>query len=210
MRNLNNIKTLITGSVFGALVLVGAALGVNAQNPVEEQREWQRAQVRAQREEQECLRTRSPRECRQAANAARRAEQERMEYQQTLRSSYNRRDSGFGRNQFRVGNYTVDQRGAELLRTAVRNGYSQGYRQGQMDRQYRRGFNYGDDSLYRSGTYGYQSYVARTQYQNYFQQGYQRGYEDGYNSTSRYGTRSGSGFNILGNVLNTILNIRDY
>lgn len=203
---------MLNSAIFGALVLVGAALGINAQNPVEEQREWARAQVRAQREQQDCLRTRSARECRQAANAARRAEQERMEYQQSLRSSYNRNDSRFGRNagQFRVGNYTVDQRGAELLRTAVRNGYSQGYRQGQMDRQSRRGFNYGGNSLYRSGTYGYQSYVQRNQYQQYFQQGFQRGYEDGYNSTSRYGSRSGSGFNILGNVLNTILNIRDY
>ena len=94
---------------------------------------------------------------------------------------------------------------APSLRTAVQNGYSQGYRQGQLDRQYRRSSNYNGSDLYRSGTFGYQSYVARNQYQHYFQQGFQRGYEDGYNSTFRYGTRSGNGFNILGNVLNTIL-----
>ena len=95
-----------------------------------------------------------------------------------------------------------------MLRSAVNRGYQQGYAEGQRDRRYGRGDdNDRDSSMYRSGTYGYQSYVARDQYQYYFQQGFQRGYEDGYNSTNRYGYRSGSSFNILGNVLNTILNL---
>jgi hypothetical protein len=103
--------------------------------------------------------------------------------------------------------YNTDYRGYELLRQAVNSGYSQGYRQGELDRRYGRGYNYYGNSIYSSGVYGYQSYVARDQYQYYFQQGFQRGYEDGYNNTLRYGYRSGSSFNILGNILGTILNL---
>jgi hypothetical protein len=104
--------------------------------------------------------------------------------------------------------YETDNRGAELLRQAVKSGYSQGYTQGRQDRSRGRSMNYNGNDLYSSGTYGYESYVARDQYQHYFQQGFERGYQDGYNSTSRYGTRSGNTFNILGSVLNTILNLR--
>src|ERR1041384_4642545 len=78
--------------------------------------------------------------------------------------------------------YQTDNRGAELLRQAVNQGYQQGYRAGQNDRNYRRGANYGGSSVYRSGNYGYQSYVDSNQYRYYFQQGFQRGYQDGYNS----------------------------
>lgn len=106
--------------------------------------------------------------------------------------------------------YQTDYRGAELLRQAVRDGYSQGYRQGQLDRRSRRNGGYYGSNVYRSGTYGYQAYVDRGQYQYYFQQGFQRGYQDGYNSQSRYGSRSGNGMNILGSILGSILNIREF
>ena len=108
------------------------------------------------------------------------------------------------------GYYQTDYRGAELLRRAVNAGYQQGYRQGQMDRQYRRSGGYYGSNIYRSGSYGYQSHVARDQYQYYFQQGFQRGYEDGYNSQMRYGYRSGGVVNIIGSILGSILNIREY
>src|SRR5215213_1538941 len=101
--------------------------------------------------------------------------------------------------------YQTDSRGAELLRQAVNQGYNQGYQQGRRDAQYNRGGNYYGNNMYRSGTYGYQSYVDRNQYQYYFQQGFQRGYEDGFNNQNRYGYRTNSGFNILGNILNGIL-----
>ena len=65
--------------------------------------------------------------------------------------------------------YQTDNRGAELLRQAVNQGYQQGYRAGQSDRGYRRGANYGASSIYRSGNYGYQSYVDSSQYGYYFQ-----------------------------------------
>jgi flagellar biosynthesis/type III secretory pathway protein FliH len=106
--------------------------------------------------------------------------------------------------------YQTDYRGAELLRQAVNQGYAQGYRQGQLDRRYGRGGNYYGSTIYRSGTYGYQSYVDRGQYQYYFQQGFQRGYQDGYYSQSRYGYYSGGKWSILANVLGSILNIQQY
>jgi hypothetical protein len=127
-------------------------------------------------------------------------------YNNTYNNGYNT-----GRTVYRVYNngsyYSVDNRGAELLRQAVRNGYRQGYQQGQWDRTHSRSYNYTDDRYYRNGNYGYQSYVQRNQYQYYFREGYERGYEDGYNSTYRYGIRSSNGFDILGGVLNTILNM---
>ena len=217
MRDLKNIKTLVLGSVFGALVLVGTSLTAMGQSTSEEYREWQRAQQRAQREYQQYLKTRRSGDYRDWQDAQRRAQQEYAEYQQSIRyggnTRYNPNPWNNRNNRYRVyrngSYYSTDARGAELLRTAVRNGYSQGYRQGQLDRQYRRRYNYSGQSMYRSGTYGYQSYVARNQYQYYFQQGFQRGYEDGFNSTFRYGVRSGNGFNILGGVLNTILNLVD-
>lgn len=106
--------------------------------------------------------------------------------------------------------YQTDYRGAELLRQAVRDGYREGYRQGQTDRRYRRSGGYYGSDNYRRGTYGYEPYVDRGQYQYYFQQGFQRGYDDGYNSQSRYGYRSGSSMNILGSILGAILNMREF
>lgn len=101
--------------------------------------------------------------------------------------------------------YQTDSRGAELLRQAVNSGYQQGYNQGQNDRRYNRGGDYYGNNVYRNGTYGYQSYVDRSQYQYYFQQGFQRGYQDGLNSQTQYGYRSNNSVNILGTILNSIL-----
>lgn len=106
--------------------------------------------------------------------------------------------------------YNTDQRGADLLRQAVNAGYQQGVQAGQNDRSSRRRLNWGGSNVYRTGTYGYQSYVDRSQYQYYFQQGFQRGYQDGYNSRYQYGTNNGGSLNILGSILGTILNIRSY
>jgi len=102
--------------------------------------------------------------------------------------------------------YNVDSRGYNLLREAVNRGYQQGFRAGMRDRRFGR-YSYNNDSIYMSGSFGYNSYVARNQYQYYFQQGFQRGYEDGYYGRTQYGYRTGSTANILGGVLNTILNI---
>ena len=106
--------------------------------------------------------------------------------------------------------YNTDQRGADLLRHAINEGYRQGMVAGRADRNSRRGMNWGGSSIYRSGTYGYQSFVDRGTYQYYFQQGFQRGYQDGYNSRYQYGSNSGGGLNILGSVLGAILNLQQY
>jgi len=211
-------KKAIIGTIMGAFVLVGATLVALGQNTTQEYRDWQRAQAESQMRYQDYLRTRSNRDYREWQDAQRRAQQQYLEYQRAsnrYNNGYNNNNyynSGYNnRRSYRIyrdgSYYMTDSRGAELLRQAVRNGYTQGYRQGQLDRRYGRGFNYYGDDQYRSGTFGYQSYVDRGQYQYYFQQGFQRGYEDGFNSTTRYGYRTGTTLNILGSVLNTILNI---
>jgi hypothetical protein len=106
--------------------------------------------------------------------------------------------------------YQVDQRGYDLIRSAVNSGYQQGYQAGADDRRFGRRSYYQGSPYYRSGTYGYQSYVAQNQYQYYFRQGFLRGYQDGYNDQSRYGYRSGGTLNIIGTILNGILNARSF
>jgi len=106
--------------------------------------------------------------------------------------------------------YNTDQRGANLLRQAVQEGYRQGLQAGRSDRNRRAGLNWGGSSIYRSGSYGYQSYVERSQYQYYFRQGFERGYQDGYNSRYQYGTNNNGVANILGSILGSILNVQRY
>ena len=210
------LKNALVGSALGLFVFLGAAGTASAQNRNEEYREWQAAQRRAQEEYRDYQRTRSRGDYRDWQQAQRVAQQEYLEYQQSMRggnrynrgyNTYNNRNTGYYR-VYRDGRYyQTDSRGAELLRLAVNRGYQQGFQQGQADSRYGRGSNYYGNQVYRSGNYGYQSYVDQNQYQYYFQQGFQRGYEDGFNNQYRYGTRTGSGLNILGGILNTILQI---
>jgi len=206
-------RTLVVGG-FSFAMLVGVQ-AASAQNRNEEYREWQAAQRRAQEEQRDYQRTRSPRDYRDWQEAQRRAQREYAEYQRSSRYGNNYGNVNTGRRAgYRINRggtyYNVDQRQYQLLQSAVNQGYRQGYNAGVRDRRYNRGDNYySNDSVYRSGTYGYQSYVARDQYQYYFQQGFQRGYQDGINSTQRYGYRTNTGLNVLGNVLSSILQIVD-
>ena len=102
--------------------------------------------------------------------------------------------------------YNTDNRGADMLRQAANSGYQQGYQAGQYDRNNSRRSTWMSNDVYRTGTYGYQSGVDRSQYQYYFQQGFQRGYQDGYNSRNQYG----NGGSLLGAILGSILDIRTY
>ena len=206
-----SLKSTVIGSILGSFVLLGAVGSAGAQNYNDEYREWQQAQRRAQEEYRDYQRTRSRADYRDWQQAQRHAQQEYAEYQRSAGSN-NRYTNRNGASRFyrinRNGSYyQTDSRGAELLRQAVNSGYRQGFQQGQVDARYGRTGSYYGNNVYRSGTYGYQSYVDRSQYQYYFQQGFQRGYEDGFNNQYRYGTRSNSGINILGNILNGILNI---
>jgi len=206
-----SLKNTVVGSILTSFVLLGAVGLASAQNYNEEYREWQAAQRRAQEEYQDYLRTRSRADYRDWQQAQRMAQQEYSEYRRTAgyNNRYTNRMGGSrGYRIFRNGSYyETDSRGAELLRQAVNSGYRQGFQQGQLDARYGRGSNYYGNNMYRSGTFGYQSYVDRSQYQYYFQQGFQRGYEDGFNNQYRYGYRTNSGINILGTILNGILNI---
>jgi hypothetical protein len=206
-----SLKNTVIGSIVGSFLFLGAVGTANAQNYNEEYREWQQAQRRAQEEYQDYLRSRSRSDYRQWQEAQRRAQQEYAEYRSTARYNNRYTNRSGGSRYYRIyrdGNYyQTDNRGAELLRQAVNSGYRQGFQQGQLDARYGRTGSYYGNNVYRSGTYGYRSYVDRSQYQYYFQQGFQRGYEDGFNNQYRYGYRSNGGLNILGNILNGILNI---
>ena len=107
--------------------------------------------------------------------------------------------------------YETSQYGADLLRQAVRNGYEEGVRAGQADREDGYRFSYQDSLAFQDASYGYNSYnVDLSEYNYYFREGFRRGYEDGYYSRTRYGTYSNGVFNILGNILLGIFNAQNF
>lgn len=137
-----------------------------------------------------------------------RKQQQKIEKQQRKLDRQEQRYENMRYRVYRNGSYyNTDQRGAQLLQQAVNSGYQQGFRAGQYDASRRTRYGYNNQSVYRSGNYGYQSYVDQSQYRYYFQQGFQKGYEDGYYRRNQYGS---SGTNILGSILSTILNIQQY
>jgi flagellar biosynthesis/type III secretory pathway protein FliH len=138
-------------------------------------------------------------------------EQRRIEKQQRKAVREQQRYYRQQQRMYRVYNgYQTDERGVQILRDAINRGYQQGFYAGQTGRRNGYGFNYNNMSVYRSGTYGYNSYVNSNAYRYYFQQGFQRGYQDGYNSRYQYGYRTNNGLNILGSILSGILNISSY
>ncbi len=206
-----SLRNTVIGSILGSFLLLGAVGTASAQNYNEEYREWQEAQRRAQEEYRDYQRSRSRADYRDWQQAQRQAQREYAEYRRTAGRNNRMVNRAGGSRFYRVyrngSYYQTDSRGAELLRQAVNSGYQQGYRQGQLDAQYGRRTGYYNNNVYRSGVFGYQTYVDRSQYQYYFQQGFQRGYEDGFNNQFRYGYRTNNGLNILGTILNGILNI---
>jgi hypothetical protein len=107
--------------------------------------------------------------------------------------------------------YQTNQYGADLLRRAVNNGYEEGFRAGQADRQDGWGYNYQESGAYDDASFGYDGYyVDVDEYQYYFREGFRRGYEDGYYSRSQYGQYSNGSYSILGQILNVILNLQSY
>lgn len=187
-----NFKKIAGVSVLGLAVLAGATETTSAQN-----RGNNRQSNQIIKQQQKVAKQRA------------KLEQERLKLER--QRLQNQR---VAMNRYRVNRngryYNTDQRGAELLRQAVNAGYQQGFRAGQQDRSSRRNSSWNNSSVYRSGTYGYQSYVDRSQYQYYFQQGFQKGYQDGYNSRNQYGYSNNGSVNILGTILSQILNIQQY
>ena len=107
--------------------------------------------------------------------------------------------------------YTTNEYGVNMLRQAINNGYAEGIRAGQADRQDGQRFNPQDSYAYEDAMYGFDAYyVDPSEYQYYFREGFRRGYEDGYNGNYRYGSYSNGAFSILGNILLNIFNARSY
>lgn len=166
-----SIRKTLVASAIGLFGLMGS---VSAQNVNEEYRECLRAQRQMQEEYNDYARRGGRRNYRDWIQAQRYAHEECSEYQAAAqgynngRTVYNNGNGygwGYGRADRSQGNYRVrrsdggyyqtDQRGVEMLRQAVNASYQQGYRQGQMDRQYgRRGSSYGSDA-YSNGSYGH-------------------------------------------------------
>lgn len=179
---LYNLKKTVTVAAFAFVAILGTSEISNAQT-----RKIEKQQEKVIKQQQKVIK-----------------QQQKLEnQQQKLQASRYR--------VYRNGSwYQTDRRGADLLRQAVNAGYQQGFKAGQMDRRNRRASGYNNSSVYRSGNYGYQSYVDSRQYQYYFQQGFQRGYQDGFNSRSQYGTNNSGAVNILGSILQGILNIQQF
>jgi hypothetical protein len=215
-----NIKKLAAASAFSLVTMLGTSAIAMAQdhNRDRNDRRYDQDQQRKINQQQEKIN-------RERAKA----EQKRLKDEQKRLAEQNRRYPPVGPIQNWPGNYNgsvnnnnryriyrngryynTDNRGAELLKQAVKAGYQQGFRAGLNDRSNRRRSNWSNSNLYQTGSYGYQSYVDRGEYQYYFRQGFQRGYQDGYNSRYQYGHNNGGSPSILAAILGQILNIQTY
>jgi hypothetical protein len=102
----------------------------------------------------------------------------------------------------------TNQYGADVLRQAVNDGYQEGVRFGQADRQDGLAANYQNSPAYRDANYGYSGYyVDQSDYNYYFRQGFRRGYSDGYYSQSQYGSSFNGTSSILATLLSSILGL---
>lgn len=219
-----NLRNLLSVTGLGLAMVSGTAVMASAQNG--DQRDNRRQdQMEQLRQKRESELAKANQERIRAEQERARAEQERLRREQgsVVGGQWSDRNRGQGNNGWNNNNanngnrfriyrngsyYNTDRRGADLLRQAVNAGYQQGFQAGRNDRNSRRrGSSWSNSSVYRSGTFGYQSYVDRGQYQYYFQQGFQRGYQDGYNSRNQYGNNSGG---LLSSILDAILDVRRY
>jgi flagellar biosynthesis/type III secretory pathway protein FliH len=107
--------------------------------------------------------------------------------------------------------YQTNQYGAQLLRQAANDGYAEGIRAGQADRQDGWRQDYRNAFAYQDANYGYDGYyVSQRDYNYYFRQGFRRGYDDGYNQDYRYGRydQNNNTATLLQTVLGLILNLQ--
>jgi len=113
---------------------------------------------------------------------------------------------------YRGGNYYyTSQYGAQMLRDALNNGYEQGFRAGQADREDGWGYDYNDSYGYQDASFGYDNYyVGMDEYSYYFREGFQRGYDDGYYGRYQYGSYYGGKYQILGAIIQTVLGLSQF
>jgi hypothetical protein len=84
--------------------------------------------------------------------------------------------------------YETNEYGANMLRRAINDGYSEGYRAGQADREDRWASDYRSSYAYQDANYGYDGYyVNQAEYNYYFREGFNRGCQDGYSSFHELG-----------------------
>ncbi|HEX9106029.1 MAG TPA: hypothetical protein VF832_02345, partial [Longimicrobiales bacterium] len=145
-----------------------------------------------QEEARELARTREQRERLAAERARERAAATRAEYRYYRAGRY----------------YFTDRSGAFALRRAVRYGYREGYRAGDLDEGRGRPFDFRSNLLYRDADYGFLGYggvISLFDYSDYFREGFWRGYQDGYYHRTQYGYLFGGVPTVSGPVLSSIL-----
>ena len=104
--------------------------------------------------------------------------------------------------------YETNEYGANMLRQAINNGYSEGYFAGQADREDRWASDYRSSYAYQDANFGYDGYYGnQADYNYYFREGFNRGYHDGYYSRTQYGQYSNGSRSILGVFLSQILSL---
>ncbi len=214
-----NLKKLTTVAALSLVAFLGTATVANAQSKKEIKQQQKIARKQAKIDQQ-----------RARMQAQRQTQWERRNGQMVVRRSNNgttyytlQTDANIqppGRYRvYRDGRwYNTDNRGADILRQAVNEGYRQGFNAGRSDYRSDRTVSWSNSNVYRTGSYGYQTGVERSQYQYYFRQGFQRGYQDGtnsryqdgYNGDYQYGTYNNGTPSILGTILNQLLNIQSY
>ena len=95
-----------------------------------------------------------------------------------------------------------------MLRSALNNGYQEGYYAGRADREDGWRYNYQSSYGYMDGSYGYDNYfVPLDEYSYYFREGFRRGYEDGYYSRYSYGRYNNGKYALLGTLIGAILDL---
>jgi len=105
--------------------------------------------------------------------------------------------------------YEINEYGANMLRRAIRNGYAEGYRAGQADRQDRWRSDYQSSYAYQDANYGFNGYYGnQAEYNYYFREGFNRGYKDGYYRRTQYGQYSSGARVVLGGVVVQILGLQ--
>ncbi len=76
---------------------------------------------------------------------------------------------------------------SDIYGIAQQNGYRDGLRQGEDDRQHRRGFDYERQSRYRDALSGYRSeYGSRDRYRDAYRAGFRSGYSEGFRRSDNY------------------------
>jgi DNA repair exonuclease SbcCD ATPase subunit len=147
-----------------------------------------------------------------------------QDYQQRLRQQYehiqNERNHDYQNDpyfytapsyRYRRGGtyYEVNEYAMDRLRDAVNNGYAEGFRTGEADREDRWPSNYRGAYAYQDANYGYDGiYLDQSSYNYYFREGFRRGYADGYSRRYRYGQYSGGNYSVSVGIMNGIFSFQ--